>query len=229
MGRTQKYTMIEKVQACEDYISGKISAREIALSLKMTKHGYKAIYGWVQQYKKYGSSAFEKKLKNKAYSKAFKTEVVEAYLRGEGSNIKLALKYNIPSRSIIIKWVTIYTEGKQIKDYDPKPEVYMTKARKTTIEERKEIVEYCLNNNKDYKGTASLYNVNYAQVYSWVKKYLDDGEAALKDRRGKRKSEEELSDDEKKDRKILLLERKIKQIEKENELLKKLEELERRR
>ena len=31
--------------------------------------------------------------------------------------------------------------------------------RKTTIEERKEIVEYCLSHNRDYKGTASLYAV----------------------------------------------------------------------
>lgn len=28
-----------------------------------------------------------------------------------------------------------------------------------------------MNHNHDYKETASLYNVSYSQVYSWVKKY----------------------------------------------------------
>ena len=57
-----------------------------------------------------------------------------------------------------------------LKDYDPKREVYMAEARrKTTIEERKEIVEYCLKHNRDYKETSSIYAVSYSQVYSWVK------------------------------------------------------------
>ncbi|MFR7573670.1 MAG: transposase [Blautia faecis] len=43
--------------------------------------------------------------------------------------------------------------------------------RKTTIEERREIVEYCINHERNYKDTASLYDVSYNQVYSWVKKY----------------------------------------------------------
>ena len=60
----------------------------------------------------------------------------------------------------------------KLKEYDPKREVYMAEARrKTTLEERKEIVEYCIAHNRDYKGTASLYDVSYSQVYSWVKKY----------------------------------------------------------
>ena len=29
--------------------------------------------------------------------------------------------------------------------------------RKTTLEERKEIVNYCINHNNNYKGTASRY------------------------------------------------------------------------
>lgn len=51
----------------------------------------------------------------------------------------------------------------KLKDYNPKQEVYMASARrKTTIEERKEIVFYCINNNNDYKGTAEKYNVSYS-------------------------------------------------------------------
>ncbi|MFR7953797.1 MAG: hypothetical protein ACLU4P_10410 [Ruminococcus sp.] len=31
--------------------------------------------------------------------------------------------------------------------------------RKTTLEERKEIVNYCINHNRDYKNTATKFNV----------------------------------------------------------------------
>ncbi len=36
-----------------------------------------------------------------------------------------------------------------------------------------------------------FYGGNYAQIYNWVKKYESNGEDALEDRRGKRKSEEQ--------------------------------------
>ena len=53
------------------------------------------------------------------------------------------------------------------------------KARKTTFEERLEIVKYCLENNKDYSSTASKYNIPYSLVYQWVKRYESEGEVAL--------------------------------------------------
>ena len=61
----------------------------------------------------------------------------------------------------------------------------MAKARrKTTIDERKEIVNYCIEHNRNYKETAVLYDVSYSQVYSWVKKYDSDGEESLVDKSG---------------------------------------------
>lgn len=81
-------------------------------------------------------------------------------------------KYNISSREVLRGWIKCYNANKELKDYDPKREVYMTEARrKTTLAERKGIVEYCIAHNRDYKGTASLYDVSYSQIYSWVKKY----------------------------------------------------------
>ena len=57
----------------------------------------------------------------------------------------------------------------------------MAKARrKTTIDERKEIVDYCIEHNRNYKETAALYNVSYSQVYSWMKKYDSEGEDSRK-------------------------------------------------
>lgn len=53
--------------------------------------------------------------------------------------------------------------------------------RKTTLEERKEIVEYCISHNRDYKNTAVKFDVSYSQIYSWVKKYDTNGETGLTD------------------------------------------------
>ena len=61
-----------------------------------------------------------------------------------------------------------YNADIELKDHDPKREVYMASARrKTTIDERTAIAEYRIAHEKDYKGTAALYSVSYSQVYDW--------------------------------------------------------------
>lgn len=40
------------------------------------------------------------------------------------------------------------------------------KPRKTTLEERIQIVEYCIANVNDYSAAAKTYNCSYWQVYS---------------------------------------------------------------
>ena len=105
----------------------------------------------------------------------------------------------------------------------------MKARRDTTLEERIEIVTYCLEHNRNYKETAALYNCNYSQVRNWVLKYERDGEDGLKDKRGKRKQDEELTDLEKAERRIKQLEKKNEELARRVELLKKAEEFERRR
>ena len=99
--------------------------------------------------------------------------------------------------------------------------------RKTSIEERKEIVDYCINHNRDYKNTAVKYDVSYSQVYSWVKKYETEGESALSDRRGYHKSDEEVDELERLRRENLRLKRQLKEKDMAVELLKKVKEFER--
>ena len=105
----------------------------------------------------------------------------------------------------------------------------MTKGRKTTWEERIQIVLDCLGNGKDYQGTAETYEVSYQQVYQWVKKYEDGGDEALKDKRGRKKEEAELTPEEKIKLQMKKLERENERLRAENLFLKKLEEIERRR
>jgi transposase-like protein len=105
----------------------------------------------------------------------------------------------------------------------------MTSGRKTIYDERVEIVSFCIENNDDYLLTAKKYRVSYQQVYTWTKKYKEDGLEGLADRRGKRKTPVEMTETEKLAAKIKLLEANNKQLELENGFLKKLKEVERRR
>ncbi len=99
--------------------------------------------------------------------------------------------------------------------------------RKTTIEERKRIVEYCINHERNYKDTASLYKVSYSQVYSWVKKYEANGNDALTDQRGHRKTDDEVDALERLRRENLRLKRQLEEKDMLTELLKKVREFER--
>ena len=63
----------------------------------------------------------------------------------------------------------------------------MTKGRKTTQEERVEIVAFCIEHNKDYGLMVETYNVSYQQIYAWVRKYEEGGVDKLKDSRGRTK------------------------------------------
>lgn len=105
----------------------------------------------------------------------------------------------------------------------------MTKGRSTTWEERIQIVMYCLENAKDYGTTAETFEVSYQQVYQWVKKYEDGGDEALRDKRGRKIEEAELSPEDKAKLEMKKLERENERLRAENAFLKKLEEIERRR
>jgi len=213
-----------KLKVIEKYLSGKGSYDYLA---KMHGIGSKTLREWVLKYREQGASCFAKKQGNAHYSKEFKTMCVEAVLRGEGSVDDIVARYNISAREVLRQWIKRYNANKELKDYYPKREVYMANARrKTTLAERKEITEYCIAHGKDYKGTAALYDVSYSQVYTWVKKYLESGEAGLTDRRGKHKTDNEVDELERLRRENLRLKRQLEERDMVVELLKKLKEFE---
>ena len=101
----------------------------------------------------------------------------------------------------------------------------MTKGRKTTQEERAENVAFCIEHNYDYGLTVETYNVSYQQIYAWVRKYEAGGVDKLKDNRGRTKPVEEMTEIEKLKAEMKILEAKNRQLEIENEFIKKLQEL----
>ncbi|NFG40405.1 helix-turn-helix domain-containing protein [Clostridium botulinum] len=105
----------------------------------------------------------------------------------------------------------------------------MTNGRKTTCEERIEIVAFCISNNDDYQDTADKFKVSYQQVYTWVRKYKANGYEELMDRRDKRKDADELNESDKLSAQLKLIEAENRRLKMENDFLKKLKEVERRR
>lgn len=223
----RKYSAEDKIRIVEGYLNG-----EYSLDAKAHELGYNRAPGcffqWVRMYQCHGPSAFIKTTQNNTYTSEFKQMVVEEYLSGADSAVMLSAKYNLRNDSVLLNWVKMYNANRELKDYCPNREVYMAGARrKTTIEERKEIVKYCIEHGRDYKGTANIYDVSYSQVYSWVKKYDSNGEDGLTDRRGRHKSDDEVDELERLRRENTHLKRQLQEKDMLAELLKKVQEFER--
>ena len=218
-----KYSAEFKIEVAKAYLSGEGSFRSLAEKFGI---GRMCVITWSQMYQEHGEEIFLKT--KRSYSAEFKKACVEAVLSGEGTTYDIVAKYKISSRSVLQRWIKMYNANRELKDYCPNREVYMAEARrKTTIEERKEIVDYCINHNRNYKETASVYDVSYSQVYSWVRKYDEKGDNGLIDKRGHHKSDDELSELELLRRENIRLKRKLEEQEKIALLLKKVQEFER--
>lgn len=228
MGRKSKFSIEQKMNAVLDYKKGKRGIIQICNDLGLN-HSGRTLYSWVEIYDKYGETGFLPRQRNNTYSKEFKEEVVIAYLKGEGSLIDLSIKFDIPSSETLRKWILSYNSHIKLKDYNPQGDVYMTKSRKTTLQERIEIVNYCIKCNKQYKLAAKEYDVSYTQVYQWTQKYLEVGKEGLVDNRGKHKSDEEVDEMELLRRKVARLEKQLEMKDMETQLLKKVKEIEGRR
>ena len=218
MGRKAKFSKKIKIMACEKYRNGKGSFDSIANEVGCAKE---VLRRWYYDYINHGKSIFDEKPLNSSYTVEFKLEVINEIKKS--SIIAAASKFGI-STSVARKWFLSYNNGETIKDYSPCGEVYTMKARKTTFEERIDIVKYVLENDNDYKGAAYTYTVPYASVYQWVQKYLQYGKESLRDSRGRPKVgklRQDLTELEKKDIEIERLKRELERHKRAEEILKK--------
>lgn len=190
---------------------------------------HSTILEWKYKYDKYGLKGLKESSTWKKYSKELKLAAIRDALSGEYSIREVARLYELSDASLLRGWIRKYNSHREFKDTSQGRTSSMTKGRKTTWEERIQIVLYCMSNGKDYQEAATTYHVSYQQVYQWVKKYEDGGDEALKDKRGKKKEEVSLSPEEKINLQMKKLERENERLRAENLFLKKLEEIERRR
>lgn len=215
----------EKLTAVLRYLDGNTSQGQIARDLNVS---LASVQQWIFNYESMGADVFLMK-GNKKYSKELKIQAVEDYLAGSGSQIDICKKYGIRSKGKLQRWIKQYNGYEELSSSGIGGSTIMTKGRKTTFDERVEIVQYCIAHDHNYAETSEKYQVSYQQARNYTVKYEAYGVESLRDNRGKRKSQDEMSELEK-----LRAENKILRAEKERakmeaSFLKKLEEVERRR
>lgn len=227
MGRKRNPIPAEvKIKYAKSCYEGKMGMSEASRELGID---YVNIFEWVARYKENGESAFLITGKNNVYSDEIRMQAVQSYLAGEGSLRKIAAKYGLRSKTQLRRWVKMYNNGMEFSQNKMSGGSRMTTSRKTTKEERIKIAKECLENNCNYGETAIRHNVSYQQVYSWVKRFKEHGEAGLEDRRGRRKADQEpRSETEELKIKLAQLEHELYMTKMERDLLKKVRELERK-
>ncbi|MBC7914551.1 MAG: transposase [Pyrinomonadaceae bacterium] len=226
MGRKFTVSYEERIGAVEKYLRSEYSISDLSKQLNVYKT---TIEQWLVKYQSLGAEGLMETSKNLRYSSELKEVAVMDYLAGAGSYKDLCKKYGIKSNRQLRNWISKYNGHERLKSSGTGGVPIMTKGRNTSFEERVEIVKYCIEQQNNYAETAQKYQVSYQQVYSWTTKYETDGVEALQDKRGKRKTSDEMSEIEKLKAENKLLEAKNNRQQMEIDFLKKLEEIERRR
>ena len=224
MSRKSKIDPVVKVNIVERLLSDEISVSEAARLVNVDRASIRL---WRNLYLSGGPTALMAQPINKVYSQELKLQAVHEYLDGKTSMAAIVKKYHLRSHVQLRNWIKVYTTHGEFKSRGSGGGSYMRKARSTTSEERIAIVQDCLANDKNYGAMALKYQCSYQQVRNWVKRYEEMGSAGLEDRRGhrvgtmpSRTPEEEMRD------KIAELERRNRDLQMENDLLKKVRELE---
>lgn len=221
----EKVTPEERTEAAKACVEGRMSAGEAARRLDVDES---QVREWVFRYKAHGAEAFREQERNTVYSSELKAQAVREYIKGNLSQREIAAKFGLRSTSQIRDWIKVYNSGRNF-ERQMSGGSRMKQGRETTQEERIAIVRDCLENGSNFGAAAIKYNVSYQQVYTWVKKFKELGEAGLEDRRGKRIVDQEARTElEKAQIEIARLKHELYMTKMERDLLKKLDELERR-
>ncbi|MGG4499027.1 transposase [Brevibacillus reuszeri] len=224
MSHKAKISGAVKITAIEQILRGEYTLNRLAKTLGIKNS---SIRQWLQTYQSLGPIGLLNTSKNAAYSQELKITAVQDYLAGGGSYMELCKRYGIKSTKQLRNWILKYNSHEELKASGTGGAPIMTNGRKTTFEERIEIVRFCIENQQDYTQAAQQFQVSYQQVYSWTNKYLKSGIDALQDRRGKRKLEEEMTEIERLRAQNSLLQAENRRKQMEIDFLKKLKELER--
>ena len=223
--RRKRYTAEQIIKIVKKNILQGISIKQLAKQYNI-HHG--SIEEWIIQYKQNGVTAFLPEEHNRTYSEETKRKAVEAYLAGKGSQREITAKYGLRDRKRLRQWIKVYNSGRGFRQ-KMSGGSRMKEARPTTVEERIQIAKDCIANGGNYGETALKFNVSYQQVYQWVKKFKEKGNAGLEDRRGKRlKDQTPRTREEELEIEIAKLKHELYMTKMERDVLKKLDEIVRR-
>ena len=206
------------------YVKGKISRSEASKQCGVSE---RTIARWRVRYEAEGAAGFLPREQNRKYSPELKEDAVRAYLAGCGSILEICKQYKILDERQLRNWLKVYNGHKDFKKQTGGSR--MTKGRETTQAERITVAKACIANSKNYGEIAIQYNVSYQQARSWTLKYIEGGETALEDRRGQRTAQQQpRTPEEEMKIRIAQLEHELYLVQMERDLLKKLDEIERR-
>lgn len=227
MPREQKLSPDKKIELVRRCLKSELGIKAAAAEVGVANI---TVQRWIAQYEIEGASAFLPRKHNRVYDPEVKQQAVQDYLAGKGSQLTICKKYKIHKPSLLESWIKVYNaHGDFNSTKHSGGGSYMAHRRNTTQEERIQIVNDCINSDKNYGATAKKYNVSYQQVRSWVLRFEELGKAGLEDRRGRRKKDQTPRTDlEQAQIEIEQLKHKLYLAEMENRLLKKLDEVERR-
>ena len=226
MAYKQKIGVEEKVRTVCDCLRQKVSIREAA---RRVGADYETVKMWISIYENEGIEGFIHQ-GWKTYTAEMKVAAVEEYLQGEGSIQTICRKYGIRDTHTFRNWIKVYNAHGDFNSVKHSGGgSYMKQGRDTAKEERLEIVKDCLRSGKNYGEMALKYQVSYQQVRTWTLRFEEMGEAGLEDRRGKRKKDQTPRTElEAAQIEIERLKHQLYMAEMERDLLKKLDEIERR-
>jgi transposase-like protein len=108
--------------------------------------------------------------KNTVYTPETKRNAVLEYIKGNVSQLNICRKYGILSRSQLHDWVLKYNGQEGVNPPRTGGSQIMAKGRKTTFEERVEIIQYCISHNNNYIETAKKYQISYQQARNYTVK-----------------------------------------------------------
>lgn len=227
MSQKPKLSPEEKVKIVRRYLNGEGSASSAAAEVGVDR---KTIQKWIMQYEAEGAAAFLPNRRNHVYTAEIKLQAVKDYLSGKGSLAEIGKKYGLRDKRQLQAWIKVYNAHGDLNSVKfSGGGSYMKQGRDTTQEERVQIVRDCLSSGKNYGEMALKYKVSYQQVRTWTLRFEEMGEAGLEDRRGKRKKDQiPRTELEKAQIEIEQLKHKLYLAEMERDLLKKLDEIERR-
>ena len=147
----RKISVEDKIYAVHLYLNGKKSQRQIASMFHVSPF---SVQQWIRNYEAMGAEAFTLKGYQK-YPKGLKLRAVLDYLAGNGSQTDICKKYGIRSKAKLQDWIKKYNSHEELRSSGTGGTIIMTKGRKTTFEERVEIVQYCIAHNWIYQCAES--------------------------------------------------------------------------
>lgn len=129
-----KTSFEEKLKAVLQYKHGQGSQKAIAAELGADPKTFRQ---WIANYDSLGENGLRKQNTNTSYSVELKEAAVTAFQNGKGSPFEICERFKIRSPRQLRYWISCYNSHNElgISD-DAKRSIYMTKGKKTTLEER---------------------------------------------------------------------------------------------